>query len=175
MAGKNIVVMGVCGSGKTSVGIALAEHLDCRFLDGDDLHPRANVLKMAQGQPLNDEDRAPWLVRISDVFFSLSQRSSSGVIVCSALKKKYREILREGNDLLFVHLKGSFDLICERMRARQGHYMKESMVQSQFDALEIPREDETDVITIDITPPLEEVIATACRAVDQRMLSQDDK
>lgn len=168
MGKKNIVIMGVCGTGKTSVGIALANHLGCRFLDGDDLHTRHNVKKMASGQPLNDEDREPWLVRIGDVFFSLANRSATGVIVCSALKKKYRDILRQDNDLLFVHLHGSFDLVCERMRKRSGHYMKESMVQSQFDTLENPGPDEPDVISIDITPPLDEVIQNVIKAVEAR-------
>ncbi len=169
MAKKNIVVMGVCGSGKTSVGMAIAQKLGCRFLDGDDLHPRANIIKMSEGHPLNDEDRYPWLVRISDVFFSLSRRSENAVIVCSALKKKYRDIIRDGNDVLFVHLVGSYDLILERMKKRQGHYMKESMVQSQFDTLEMPTADETDVISIDITPPLEEVIAKTLAEVEAKI------
>ena len=169
MAKKNIVVMGVCGSGKTSVGMAIAQKLGCRFLDGDDLHPRANIIKMSEGHPLNDEDRSPWLVRISDVFFSLSRRSENAVIVCSALKKKYRDIIRDGNDVLFVHLVGSYDLILERMKKRQGHYMKESMVQSQFDTLEMPTADETDVISIDITPPLEEVIAKTLAEVEAKI------
>ena len=116
------VVMGVCGSGKTSVGKALAQHFAATFIDGDDLHPRANILKMASGHPLNDEDRAPWLERIGDVFFSLQRRSLSGVIVCSALKKSYRDIIRKDNEgLVFVHLVGSMDTILERMAARQGH------------------------------------------------------
>ncbi|HIV15382.1 MAG TPA: gluconokinase [Candidatus Avisuccinivibrio pullicola] len=169
MSKKNIVIMGVCGSGKTSVGLAIAEKLGCRFLDGDDLHPRANIIKMGEGHPLNDEDRQPWLERISDVFFSLSRRSENAVIVCSALKKKYRDVLRNGNDLIFVHLVGDYDTILNRMKKRQGHYMKENMVKSQFDTLEMPGADEKDVIAIDITPPLDVVIARAVSAVEAAM------
>ena len=93
---RSIVVMGVCGTGKTTVGIALAEKMNVRFIDGDDLHPRANVMKMGSGIPLNDEDRQPWLERIGDVFYSMSRRSACCVIVCSALKRKYRDIIRQG-------------------------------------------------------------------------------
>lgn len=162
------VVMGVCGSGKTSVGKALAEHFGSTFIDGDDLHPRSNIQKMASGVPLNDEDRAPWLERIGDVFFSLQRRSLSGVIVCSALKKKYRDQIRNGNEgLVFVHLKGSMDTILERMAARQGHYMKKDMVQSQFDTLESPGADESDVVTVSIEQPLDQVIAEAIAKIEQ--------
>ena len=164
------VVMGVCGSGKTSVGKALAAKFDATFIDGDDLHPRANIIKMASGHPLNDEDRAPWLERIGDVFFSLQRRSLSGVVVCSALKKKYRDIIRKDNEnLIFVHLVGSMDTILERMAARQGHYMKKEMVQSQFDTLEVPGPDETDVVSVSIERPLDEVIAAAIEAVEKRL------
>ena len=171
---KCVIVMGVCGSGKTSVGLALANHFKCRFIDGDDLHPRANVEKMAAGHPLNDEDREPWLTRLNDVIFSLKNRSAGGVIVCSALKKKYRDQLRRGNDnVVFVHLYGSYDTIVERMRKRSGHYMKEEMVKSQFDALEFPKEDEGDVRSIEITPPLNVVIENSIEAVKE--LDKDAK
>ena len=164
------VVMGVCGSGKTSVGKALAQHFAATFIDGDDLHLRANILKMASGHPLNDEDRAPWLERIGDVFFSLQRRSLSGVIVCSALKKSYRDIIRKDNEgLVFVHLVGSMDTILERMAARQGHYMKKDMVQSQFDTLEVPGPEETDVVSVSIEQPLDKVIAEAIAAVEKKL------
>ena len=167
------VVMGVCGSGKTSVGKALAAKFDATFIDGDDLHPRANIMKMAAGTPLNDEDRAPWLERIGDVFFSLQRRTLSGVIVCSALKKQYRDIIRKDNEgLIFVHLQGSMDTILERMAARQGHYMKKDMVQSQFDTLEVPGADEPDVVNISIEQPLDAVIADAIAAVEQKLKAQ---
>lgn len=162
------VVMGVCGSGKTSVGKALSEKFGATFIDGDDLHPRANIQKMAAGIPLNDADREPWLERIGDVFFSLQRRSLSGVIVCSALKKKYRDQIRSGNEgLIFIHLQGPMETILERMAARQGHYMKKEMVQSQFDTLEQPGADEPDVLGVSIEQPLEQVIADAIAAIER--------
>lgn len=166
---KCIVVMGVCGSGKSTVGEALAEHFKCRFIDGDDLHPRANIMKMASGHPLNDEDREPWLIRIGDVIFSLKRRSEGGVIVCSALKKKYRDIIRKDNekDVAFVHMCGSYDLILNRMKKRAGHYMKEDMVKSQFDTLEMPGADEKDVINVDIDCSMDEMIARAIKAAEE--------
>lgn len=163
---RSIVVMGVCGTGKTTVGIALAEKMNVRFIDGDDLHPRANVMKMGSGIPLNDEDRQPWLERIGDVFYSMSRRSACCVIVCSALKRKYRDIIRQGDpNLIFVHLAGSKELVLERMAKRKGHYMKPEMVQSQFDTLEVPGDDEKDVVTVDIDHPIDEVIELAYEAV----------
>mgnify|MGYP002868425543 FL=1 len=163
------VVMGVCGSGKTSVGERLAHELKVRFIDGDDLHPRANVIKMRSGHPLNDEDRRPWLERVSDVFFSLANRSEGGVLVCSALKKSYRDIIRAGNEgLIFIHLYGTRELILERMSHRQGHYMKEDMVNSQFAALEFPGPDERDVVNLEIDCPLDELVAQAFKAVQER-------
>lgn len=164
------VVMGVCGSGKTSVAQAIAHKYGATFIDGDDLHPRANIVKMASGNPLNDEDRAPWLERIGDVFFSLQRRSLSGVVVCSALKKSYRDIIRKDNDgLIFIHLRGSMETILERMAARQGHYMKKEMVQSQFDTLQVPGDDEPDVIEVCIEKPLDEVINDVITKLEQRL------
>lgn len=168
MAKKCVIVMGVCGSGKTSVGLALANHFHCRFIDGDDLHPRANIDKMASGCPLDDSDREPWLTRINDVVYSLKKRSAAGVIVCSALKKKYRDQIRQGNDnVCFIHLYGSFELILERMRQRSGHYMKEDMVRSQFEALQFPGADEADVRGVEISPPLDQVIANSIKAAQE--------
>lgn len=157
--GKSFIFMGVSSTGKTSVGTEVARRLGIKIIDGDDLHPRTNILKMAQGQPLNDQDRAPWLERINDATFSLEQKSEVGIIVCSALKKKYRDQIRHGNDQVkFVFLHGSFDLILERMQQRQGHFMKMDMLKSQFATLEVPQADETDVIAIDISGSFEEVV-----------------
>ncbi len=160
--------MGVCGSGKTSVGQAIAKAFGGSFIDGDDLHPRANILKMKNGIPLTDEDRQPWLVRVSDVFFSLENRSSSGVVVCSALRRKYRDIIRDGNPgLIFLHLYGSKELILERMAKRKGHYMKPEMVDSQFATLEFPGEDEKDVINVSIEGSLEDVTNRSIEALKE--------
>ncbi len=170
MSTVKCVVMGVCGSGKTTVGKALADRFGATFIDGDDLHPRANIIKMRSGQPLNDEDRAPWLERVSDVFFSLSNRHASGVVVCSALKRKYRDIIRKGNPgLVFIHLYADKQVILDRMSARKGHYMKSSMVDSQFADLEFPDpKEEPDVVSIDVAAPCGEVIDSAIRALEER-------
>ncbi|MBN6082292.1 gluconokinase [Aggregatibacter actinomycetemcomitans] len=164
--GKSIILMGVSSTGKTSVGTEVARRLGIKLIDGDDLHPRANIIKMGEGHPLNDEDRAPWLERIRDAAFSLEQKSEVGIIVCSALKKKYRDQIRDGNrNVKFLFLQGSYDVILERMRQRKGHYMKESMLKSQFDTLEVPGKDEPDVIAIDINAPFEEVVARCVQAL----------
>ncbi|TGZ98824.1 gluconokinase [Rodentibacter pneumotropicus] len=157
--GKSFILMGVSSTGKTSVGTAVAQRLGIKLIDGDDLHPRANIIKMGEGHPLNDKDRAPWLERIRDAAFSLERKSEVGIIVCSALKKKYRDLIRDGNEnVKFLFLEGSFDLVLERMKQRKGHYMKTDMLKSQFDTLEVPQEDEPDVIHIDIGGSFETVV-----------------
>ncbi|MEL7286046.1 MAG: gluconokinase [Pseudomonadota bacterium] len=165
MAGSSVVVMGVCASGKTTIGEHLAKNLGRKFIDGDDLHPRANIQKMASGQPLNDDDRKPWLERIRDAAYSLESKNEHGIIVCSALKKIYRDQIREGNEnVTFLFLDGSKDLILERMRARQGHFMKENMVNSQFEALERP-EDEPRTIFVSIDATIEDVVSNAAELI----------
>ncbi|OOF54285.1 gluconokinase [Rodentibacter genomosp. 2] len=164
--GKSFILMGVSSTGKTSVGTAVAQRLGMKLIDGDDLHPRANIIKMEEGQPLNDEDRAPWLERIRDAAFSLERKSEVGIIVCSALKKKYRDLIREGNEnIKFLFLEGSFDLVLERMKQRRGHYMKTDMLKSQFDTLELPQENEPDVIHIDIDGSFETVVERCINAL----------
>lgn len=163
---KCIVVMGVCGSGKSTIAEAIASKLKAKFIDGDDLHTRANIIKMSSGIPLNDDDRAPWLERVRDVIFSLENRSVDGVIVCSALKKKYRDIIREGNNnVIFLYLSGSKELILQRMQQRVGHFMKTSMVDSQFNALEVPDVTEKDVITVDINCSINELVTKSYDAI----------
>lgn len=164
--GKAFILMGVSSTGKTSVGTAVAERLHLKLIDGDDLHPRANILKMGQGIPLNDQDREPWLERINDAAFSLIQKNEQGIIVCSALKKGYRDKIRQGNNRLhFLFLHGEFELVLERMKKRQGHYMKADMLKSQFDTLEVPQADESDVIFIDIDASFEEVVERCVQAL----------
>lgn len=164
--GKSFILMGVSSTGKTSVGTEVARRLGIKLIDGDDLHPRANIIKMGEGHPLNDDDRRPWLERIRDAAFSLEHKSEVGIIVCSALKKKYRDLIREGNESVrFLFLHGSFDLILERMRRRKGHYMKEEMLKSQFDTLEIPQADEPDVIPIDVGGTFEDVVEKCVQAL----------
>ena len=164
--GKSFILMGVSSTGKTSVGTEVAHRLGIKLIDGDDLHPRANIIKMGEGHPLNDEDRAPWLERIRDAAFSLEHKSEVGIIVCSALKKKYRDQIRDGNsNIKFLFLHGSYDVILERMRQRKGHYMKESMLKSQFETLEVPGADEPDVIPIDINASFDEVVERCIQAL----------
>ena len=143
------VVMGVSGCGKTTVGQALADKLGCPFYDGDDFHPAENVAKMAGGLPLDDDDREPWLARLHDLLSEHLVKRETAVLACSALKKKYRDQLRVNDETRFIFLRGSFDLIWERMQARQNHYMKADMLQSQFDTLEPPGADEALIVDID--------------------------
>lgn len=147
------IIMGVSGSGKTTIGRLLADHHNCPFYDGDDYHPAENVAKMAAGTPLTDDDRAPWLDRLHDIITRHIQAGETAVLACSALKKSYRDHLRGGyKDICFIHLDGRFDLIWRRMKARQDHYMKPEMLQSQFDTLEMPNEQEALIINIDEPP-----------------------
>lgn len=166
MAGKCIVVMGVSSTGKSSVGQQLAQRVGAKFIDGDDLHPRHNILKMSQGQALDDTDREPWLARLNDVIFSLQQKNETGFLVCSSLKRRYRDRLRRDNDgITFLWLTGDYDLVLSRMQQRVGHFMPESLLKSQFMALETPGEDETDVIAIDIAQPIDRVVASCLSAL----------
>ncbi|MEZ4645110.1 MAG: gluconokinase [Chloroflexota bacterium] len=143
------VIMGVSGCGKSTIGQALADQLDCPFYDGDDFHPPENVAKMSSGIPLNDADRAPWLARLAELIATHWQRGETAVLACSALKKRYRDQLRVNSQVQFVHLAGNFDLIWQRMLSRPGHYMKADMLQSQFDTLEPPDAHEAMTISID--------------------------
>lgn len=159
MAGQSIILMGVSGSGKSTVGAALAREINAKFIDGDDLHPRANIQKMASGTPLNDNDRAPWLLRLNDAAYSLRHKNETGVIVCSALKRRYRDALRKDNEgMVFIYMKGSFDVIADRLKARAGHFMPTDLLRSQFDALEEPGEDEPDVLRVNIDHKFDGVV-----------------
>ncbi|PWC12015.1 gluconate kinase [Brenneria roseae subsp. americana] len=166
MAGQSIIIMGVSGCGKSSVGAAIANALGAKFIDGDDLHPRANIQKMASGHPLDDNDRAPWLERLNDAAYSLRHKNEIGLIVCSALKRRYRDRLREDNpDMIFLYMKGSFEVILERLKARAGHFMPTDLLKSQFEALEEPAADETDVIAIDIDGSFDQVVDRGIKAL----------
>lgn len=136
-----LVVMGVSGSGKSTVAGLLADRLGWDFAEGDDLHPASNVAKMHAGQPLTDEDRWPWLERIAGWIREHAASGTPGVITCSALKKRYRDVLR-GDGVVFVFLDGSRDRISERLAARHGHFMPPALLASQFEALEAPTDDE---------------------------------
>ncbi|MVT05439.1 gluconate kinase [Enterobacter sp. 10-1] len=171
MAGQCIILMGVSGTGKTTVGQALAQALGAKFIDGDDLHPRQNIVKMAASQPLNDEDRGPWLERIADVIFSLEQKNESGVLVCSALKKRYRDRLREGSgNLRFLWLTGEYECILQRMQQRKGHFMPEALLRSQFAALETPDASESDILAVDIAPDVASIVAQSLHLLEHQSL-----
>jgi gluconokinase len=137
------VVMGVSGAGKTTIGEALARELGWRFFDADDYHPPANVAKMAAGQALDDEDRWPWLDRLN----AMLKTERHAVLACSALKERYRQRLADGiGHVEWVYLKGDFDLIQSRLAQRRHRYMPASLLESQFAALEAPRQ----AITVDV-------------------------
>lgn len=148
-----IVVMGVSGCGKSTVAETIAEQLGAHFKDGDELHPQVNIKKMEAGTPLTDGDREPWLFDVAN--YARKQAALHGVcvIACSALKQRYREILNQADNVVYVFLDGSFELISSRMRARTGHFMPETLLKSQFDALESPTaEDNVVVVGIEAKP-----------------------
>jgi gluconokinase len=145
--------MGVSGSGKTTVGKALAASLGWRFVDADDYHPAANIAKMRAGIPLTDADRLPWLKTLERLVDDACARGENLVLACSALKHQYRDYLREGSHVRFVYLEGSEALIAERLKARRGHFMDPALLHSQFEALEPPE----DALRVDVSPPPEAI------------------
>ena len=156
---RRLVIMGVSGCGKSSVGARLATRLGLNYRDGDDLHPPENVAKMRAGMPLTDADRWPWLDRVGQVLLA----EAPVIVGCSALKRAYRDRIRTaaGGPVTFVHLAGSQEVIAARMALRQGHYMPLSLLDSQFAALEPPAAEEA--ITVSIDQPLEALVADILR------------
>jgi len=148
-----LVLMGVSGSGKSTVGGVLAGRLGWDFQEGDDLHPEANVAKMAAGHPLTDSDRDPWLARVRSWIDDEVSSGRPGIITCSALKRRYRDLLR-GPHVVFVHFAGERDLLRARMAARQGHFMPAALLDSQLADLQPPDSDEQ-AIRVDVggAPP----------------------
>ncbi|SJL85041.1 Thermoresistant gluconokinase [Vibrio palustris] len=167
--GNSYLFMGVSSCGKSSIGAEVAKRLDAKFIDGDDLHPKANILKMKSGQPLNDDDRSPWLERINDAAFSIEMKSEEGVIVCSALKRRYREQIRQGNQkVTFIHLHGDFELVKQRMLERADHFMPVELLKSQFDTLEMPESSEQDVVEVSIDGSFEDVVERCIDVIQAR-------
>lgn len=159
-----IVVMGVSGCGKTTIGQQLADRLGWPFFDGDAFHPPVNIDKMRQSQPLTDTERAGWLAAIADQMRALMALDQSGVFACSALKQKYRDQLRVTGQVQFVYLRGSYQLIESRLQQRSGHYMKPNMLASQFEALEEPRA----ALTLEIASPPEQLVAHVIQTLIRR-------
>jgi gluconokinase len=164
-----VVVMGVSATGKSAVASRLARALDWPFVEGDDLHPPDNVAKMESGEPLTDDDRAPWLAEVNARAREHSAGGRSSVLTCSALRRAYRDRLREGvASMFFLHLHGTFEVLQPRMQQRDRHFMPASLLQSQFDTLEELGEDE-DGLVLDVSGTLDEVAAAAQAVVEQRL------
>jgi len=149
-----IVMMGVAGSGKTTIGKLLASNLSWQFADADDFHSAANVEKMRSGMPLTDDDRWPWLERLRSLLSSWIQSSTHGVLACSALKQTYRDRLKVSDEVRFVYLKEEEALLRERLQVRPGHYMKSGMLDTQLATLEEPH----DALTVDASRTPAEIV-----------------
>jgi gluconokinase len=164
-----IVVMGVSGAGKSTVGRLIAASLDCPFRDADSFHPPANIAKMSRGEPLADDDRWPWLGAIAAWIGEHRAAGTTCVVTCSALKRAYRDIVtdRQSADVRLVYLTGDFDLIDARLKARTGHFMPPGLLRSQFDALEEPGAEERAIaVPIDAAP--EEIATQAIKELVSR-------
>jgi gluconokinase len=161
-----LVIMGVSGSGKSSVGRPLAARLGWTFQEGDDLHPAANIAKMERGEPLDDADRAPWLAAIAAWIDRQATAGEPGIVTCSALKRAYRDVLTAGRPFVrIVYLKGSRALIGERVARRTGHFMPASLLHSQFATLEPPTPAEAPIV-VDIDQPIEAQVAEIIKALN---------
>ncbi len=163
-----VVMMGVSGCGKTTIATQLAERLGWQMLEGDKLHPPANVAKMSAGTPLNDDDRWPWLRAITAAIDDWRAKGVSGVVACSALKRAYRDILiGPRTDVVLVYLQGSHDLIAARMAARHGHFMPAGLLDSQFATLQEPGEAEHPIV-VSIAPAPDAIVETIIEKLRQR-------
>jgi len=162
-----LIVMGVSGAGKTKIGEMLAERLHFTFTDGDAFHSAANKEKMHHGIPLTDEDRWPWLKTIRAAIEEKQKAGEAAVFACSSLKRSYRDILRAGDkDVCFVYLKGSREVLAERLGHRTGHLFDPSLLPSQLDTLEEPGDDEAITVSIDLTP--EQIVDEVLKQVEAR-------
>jgi gluconokinase len=152
-----VIIFGVSGAGKTTIGKLLAEELGWQFYEADDFHPRANIEKMRSGRPLTDEDRWPWLELLREQITRSLAAKENAVLACSALKRAYRKRLRVSDDVKFVFLRGDCAFIERQLRRRRGHFMNPALLQSQFGDLEEPEPDE-DAITIELERAPEELV-----------------
>jgi gluconokinase len=165
-----LILMGVVGAGKTTVGSLLAQKLGWQFADADDFHPAPNVEKIRRGMPLDDSDRAPWLAALHDAILHWNLEGRNAVLACSALKRKYRDIL--GVDgVRFVYLKGDYELIEQRLRTRRGHFASDSILKSQFEDLENP----DDAITIEVDKPPEAIVSENIDKLKPTTLAYPDR
>jgi gluconokinase len=162
--------MGVVGAGKTTVGSLLAQKLDWHFADADNFHPAANVEKIRQGIPLDDSDRAPWLAALHDAILHWNVEGRNAVLACSALKRKYRDILRV-DGVRFVYLKGDYELIEQRLQTRRGHFASDSILKSQFEDLEKP----DDAITIEVDKTPEAIVSEIIDKLKPASLAYSDR
>ena len=164
-----LILMGVTGSGKTTIGALLAQKLGWQFSDADDFHPAKNIEKMSKGTPLDDSDRAPWLASLRNTIRQWDQTGQNVVLACSALKRSYRDLLRAGA-LRFVYLKGTHDLILSRLRYRHGHFASESILNGQFADLEEPTREQAyrssqgaaepdDILTVEVNNTPEAIVS----------------
>jgi gluconokinase len=152
-----IIIFGVSGAGKTTVGNLLARELGWHFLEADDFHPAANIEKMRSGHQLTDENRWPWLERLRQQIERSLAAGENAVLACSALKRAYRDRLRVSDEVKFVFLRGDYALVEKQLRSRHGHFMNAALLQSQFDDLEEPQPDEN-VLTIELGRTPEEIV-----------------
>lgn len=160
-----LIAMGVSGAGKSRIGEMLAERLSCSYTDGDAFHSAANKEKMHNGIPLTDDDRWPWLRTIREAIEEKQRAGETAVFTCSSLKRSYRDVLRGSDtDVRFVYLKGSFEVLHERLKTRTGHFFDPSLLKSQLDTLEEPGPDEAIVVSIELTP--EQIVDQVMQKID---------
>jgi len=152
-----LIIFGVSGAGKTTVGKLLARELGWSFIEADDFHPAANIEKMRSGHPLTDKDRWPWLEQLRQQIERSFSAGENAVLACSALKRAYRDRLRVSDEVKFVFLSGDYALVEKQLRSRHGHFMNAALLQSQFDDLEEPKADEN-VLTIELGRTPEEIV-----------------
>jgi len=152
-----VIIFGVAGAGKTTVGKLLARELGWRFIEADDFHPSGNIEKMRSGHPLNDKDRWPWLERVRQQIERSLSAGENAVLVCSALRRTYRDRLHVSNEIKFVFLRGDHALVEKQLHNRRGHFMNTNLLQSQFDDLEEPQSDEN-ALTIQLGPTPQEIV-----------------